>query len=233
VDLRAGTSGYSYPEWKGTFYPEDLPAREMLRFYGEKLPTVEINNTFHRMPTPTLLEGWAAQVPATFRFALKAPRRISHVKRLKDAAEDTEHLLRTAKTLEERLGVILFQLPPFQRKDLERLEAFVDLLAGGPRAAFEFRHASWFDDEVFGALRRRDCALCIADTGEEGAPPFVSTAGWGYLRLRRPEYSDAELDEWVGRVHAQPWSDAFVFFKHEDEGVGPALATKFLERARC
>jgi uncharacterized protein YecE (DUF72 family) len=233
VNLRVGTSGYSYPEWKGTFYPEDLPAKDMLRFYGGKLPAVEINNTFYRMPTASVLEGWAEQVPASFQFAIKASRRISHVKRLKDAGEETEYLLRTAATLGERLGVILFQLPPYQRKDVERLDSFLELLAGGPRAAFEFRHASWFDDDVFGALRRRDCALCVADTGEDDTTPFVSTAGWGYLRLRRPEYMDADLDGWVRQVRAQPWSDAFVFFKHEDEGAGPALAARFLERARC
>jgi uncharacterized protein YecE (DUF72 family) len=233
LNLRVGTSGYSYPEWKGTFYPEDLPAKEMLRFYGGKLPAVEINNTFYRMPTASVLEGWAEQVPASFKFALKASRRISHVKRLKDAGEETEYLLRTAKSLDERLGVILYQLPPYQRKDVERLESFLELLEGGPRAAFEFRHPSWFDEEVFGALRKRDCALCVADQGEDDAAPFVSTAGWGYLRLRRPEYTDAELDAWAKQVGSQPWSDAFVFFKHEDEATGPALAAKFLERARC
>ncbi|MGH2570193.1 MAG: DUF72 domain-containing protein [bacterium] len=233
MNLRVGTSGYSYPEWKGTFYPEDLPAKDMLRFYGGKLPAVEINNTFYRMPTASVLQGWAEQVPASFKFALKASRRISHVKRLKDAGEEMEYLLRTAKSLEERLGVILYQLPPYQRKDVERLESFLELLVGGPRAAFEFRHASWFDDDVFGALRRKDCALCVADTGEDDATPFVSTAGWGYLRLRRPEYTDAELDDWAKKTSSQQWSDAFVFFKHEDEGVGPALAARFLERARC
>jgi uncharacterized protein YecE (DUF72 family) len=180
-----------------------------------------------------VLEGWAEQVPASFKFALKASRRISHVKRLKDAGEETEYLLRTAKSLDERLGVILYQLPPYQRKDVERLESFLELLDGGPRAAFEFRHASWFDDDVFSALRKKDSALCVADTGEDDTTPFVSTAGWGYLRLRRPGYTDAELDAWAKQVCSQPWSDAFVFFKHEDEGAGPALAAKFLERARC
>ena len=203
MNLLAGTSGYSYKEWKGSFYPEDLAAKDMLRFYGGKLPAVEINATFYRMPSTSVL----------------------------DAAEETGYLLDTSKALGERLGVILFQLPPYLKKDVERLEEFLALLDGGPRAAFEFRHASWHDDEVWAALRARDCALCVADTGDADATPFVSTASWGYLRLRAPEYSDAELDAWAERVGSQSWSDAFVFFKHEDEGAGPALAAKFLERA--
>jgi len=231
LNLRVGTSGYSYPEWKGSFYPENLAAKDMLRFYGGKLPAVEINNTFYRMPKASVLEGWAEQVPGSFRFALKASRRITHMKRLQDAGEETAYLLATAKTLDERLGVLLFQLPPYQKKDVERLAAFLELLDGGPPAAFEFRHASWFDDDVYEALRRKECALCIADTGDDGDPPFVSTAPFGYLRLRRPDYSDADLDGWAKRVASQPWSDAFVFFKHEDEGAGPALAARFLERA--
>jgi len=231
VNLLAGTSGYSYQEWKGSFYPDGLAAKDMLRFYGGQLPAVEINATFYRMPRTSVLEGWAEQVPDTFRFALKASRRITHLKRLKDAAEETGYLLDTSKALGERLGVILFQLPPFLKKDVERLEEFLALLDGGPRAAFEFRHASWHDDDVWAALRARDCALCVADIGDADATPFVSTASWGYLRLRAPEYPDAELEAWAERVGSQGWSDAFVFFKHEDEGAGPALAAKFLERA--
>jgi len=231
MNLCVGTSGYSYKEWKGSFYPEDLAAKDMLRYYGERLPAVEINNTFYRMPKTSVLEAWADQVPDTFRFSLKASRRITHMKRLKEAAEETDYLLRTSKALSERLGVILFQLPPYMKKDVERLEGFLDHLTDETRAAFEFRHASWFDDEVFAALRRRNCAICVADTGEESSTPMVSTASWGYLRLRRPEYSDAELAEWGKQVSTQGWSDAFVFFKHEDEGAGPALATKFLELA--
>jgi uncharacterized protein YecE (DUF72 family) len=231
VNLCVGTSGYSYKEWKGSFYPEKLAAKDMLRCYGEKLPSVEINSTFYRMPTASVLEGWAEQVPGSFRFALKASRRITHVKRLKDAADETSYLLTTAKTLGDRLGVILFQLPPYMKKDVERLEEFLPLLAGGPRAAFEFRHPTWFEDDVYDTLRRSDCALCVADTGDDKSVPMESTASWGYLRLRAPEYSDAEIDEWVRQVTTQAWSDAFVFFKHEDEGAGPALAAKFLERS--
>jgi len=229
--LCVGTSGYSYKEWKGSFYPEDLAAKDMLRYYAERLPAVEINNTFYRLPKESVLESWAEQVPDGFRFSLKASRKITHLKRLKEADDETEYLLRVSKTLKERLGVILFQLPPFLRKDVERLEGFLALLDDGTRAAFEFRHASWLDDEVFEALRKRNCALCVADTGEEPEIPMVATASWGYLRLRRPDYSEGEIAEWAKKVGAQEWSDAFVFFKHEDEGAGPKLATKFLEAA--
>ena len=181
-----GTSGYSYKEWKGHFYPEDLAADQMLRFYATKLPAVEINNTFYRLPKASVLENWAEQVPGDFRFALKASRRITHLKRLKEADEETDYLLRTVQTLGDRLGVILFQLPPYLKKDLPRLQQFLELLDDTTRAAFEFRDESWFDDEVFDALRQHGCALCLSDVDDEPAPELVSTAGWGYFRLRRP-----------------------------------------------
>jgi uncharacterized protein YecE (DUF72 family) len=194
---------------------------------------VEINNTFYRLPKAEVLAAWGGRVPASFRFALKASRRITHIKRLKDAGDETAHLLRTAATLAERLGPLLFQLPPTLRKDVTRLERFLDLLPDGTRAAFEFRHASWLDDDVVGVMRARRCALCVADVEDVPEPQLVDTAGWGYLRLRRPDYSADDLDVWAQRLRAQPWREAFVFFKHEGEGVGPRLAGQFLERARA
>ncbi len=224
-----GTSGFSYKEWKGSFYPEDLPAEEMLRFYAGRLPAVEINNTFYRMPKAELLASWAEQVPDGFRFVLKASQRITHFKRLKDVSEEVGYFLRVAATLGDRLGPILFQLPPNLKKDLPRLSEFLDLLPAATRAALEFRHASWFEDDVFEALRRRGAALCVAED-EDLAAPLVSTAGWGYLRLRRPDYGEAEVQAWADRVRAQAWDEAYVFFKHEDAGTGPRLAAQMLSR---
>jgi uncharacterized protein YecE (DUF72 family) len=223
----AGTSGYAYKEWKGPFYPEKLPQDQMLRFYGERFSTVEINNTFYRMPSEKLLLNWAAQVPETFAFVLKASQRITHQKRLHEVGEELGYFLRTASVLGSRLGPTLFQLPPNFKKDLPRLNAFLDLLPHRWRAAMEFRHASWRDDEVYDALRRRGVAWCVADT-EEDAAPVVTTADWGYLRLRREGYAADDLARWAESVLAQPWRDAFVFFKHEDAGAGPALARAFL-----
>lgn len=231
MNLCVGTSGYSYKEWKGSFYPDDLAADQMLRHYATQLPAVEINNTFYRLPKAGVLETWAGQVPATFRFAIKASRRITHMKRLKDAGEETGYLLRTAATLGERLGVILFQLPPFLKKDLPRLESFTELLAGGARSVFEFRHPSWFEDDVLACLKSHGCALCLSDTDDGEDAPLVPTAGFGYLRLRRSEYTKADLAAWAGRIRQQPWDEAYVFFKHEDEGAGPRLAGQFLDVA--
>jgi uncharacterized protein YecE (DUF72 family) len=229
--LLAGTSGFSYPAWKGSFYPKELPAARFLGHYAQRLPAVEINNTFYRMPRKELLEKWAAEVPDTFTFALKAPQLITHRKRLREPGDALSDFFGTAAALGGRLGPALFQLPPNQRKELQRLREFLAQLPAGHRAAFEFRHESWFDEEVYAALRESAAALCVSDTGEEGRPaPVVPTAGWGYLRLRRPDYSDADLDEWARRIATQPWSDAFVFFKHEDAGRGPALAEALLRR---
>ncbi len=224
----AGTSGFSYKEWKGSFYPEDLPADEMLSFYAGRLPAVEINNTFYRMPKPALLSAWAGQVPPEFRFVLKASQRITHRKRLKEAGDEVAYFFQTASTLGDRLGPTLVQLPPNLKKDLPRLEAFLGVLPAGARAAFEFRHASWFEDDVFEALRRSGAALCVAED-EELATPLVATAGWGYLRLRRQDYDDAAVSAWAEKVRGQSWGEAYVFFKHEDAGAGPRLAAKLLE----
>lgn len=222
----AGTSGFSYDGWTGTFYPEDLPANERLRYYATKLPAVEINNTFYRMPKPELLAGWAAQVPETFQFALKASQRITHIKRLKDTSEEVRYLVGAARHLGGRLGPILFGLPPNLKKDLPRLDAFLALLPSDVKAAFEFRNPTWLDEEVFALLRSARAALCVAQD-EKGETPLVATAPWGYLRLRREDYAAADLEAWATRVCAQPWSEAFVFFKHEEAGAAPELARKF------
>lgn len=223
-----GTSGFSYKEWKGRFYPEKFPADQMLRFYASRFLTVEMNNTFYRTPSEKVLLDWAADVPDAFTFAIKAPRRITHDKRLKDTSEETAYFLKTVTVLGTRLGPTLFQLPPNMKKDLPRLHAFLELLPNRWRAAFEFRHASWYDDQVFTALRARDAALCVADIGEEGDAPFVATASWGYVKLRRVEYDEASLRKWSADIQAQPWSDAFVYFKHEDAATGPRLAADFV-----
>jgi uncharacterized protein YecE (DUF72 family) len=232
MNLYVGTSGYSYKEWKGTFYPEKLPDKQMLHFYGEHFRSVEINNTFYRMPKASVLEAWAAEVPADFKFVLKASQRITHFQRLKDAGESLSYLLDVAGVLKERLGPLLFQLPPNLEKDAARLRNFLALLPPNRRLAFEFRHQSWFDDETFGILRDHSAVLCIAEAENELEIPFVSTADWGYLRLRRSHYGDLELKTWGNRVREQRWQDAFVFFKHEDEGKGPQMAKRFLELAR-
>jgi uncharacterized protein YecE (DUF72 family) len=229
MNLYVGTSGYAYKEWKGTFYPEDLPDKQMLRFYGERFRSVEINNTFYRMPKPSVLEAWAAEVPPDFKFVLKASQRITHMQRLKDAGDSVSYLLKVAGTLKERLGPLLFQLPPYLQKDLTRLRDFLGLLPADCRAAFEFRHQTWFAPDIFDLLREHRAVLCIAEAENDLEIPFESTADWGYLRLRRPDYGDPELKNWGERVRQQNWRDAFIFFKHEEEGKGAAMAKRFLE----
>jgi uncharacterized protein YecE (DUF72 family) len=225
--LQVGTSGFSYDAWRGSFYPGDLPGTEMLRFYARHLSAVEINNTFYRMPKPALLEGWAAQVPSDFVLALKAPRRITHIKKLRDVADDVAYLDKVAAALGDRRGPILFQLPPYLRKDVALLRDFLALLPAEQRAAIEIRHPSWLDDEVYEALRAARVALCVADAGEEFDAPLLATAPFGYLRLRRQDYDEAMLASWAERIRTQPWQDVMVFFKHEDAGIGPALAARF------
>lgn len=228
MQLLAGTSGYSYKEWKGPFYPDKLPADQMLHFYAERLRTVEINNTFYRMPAESVLSQWSEQVPADFAFALKAPQRISHHKRLREAESDMLEFLRRAAVLGGKLGPVLIQLPPQLRKDLPRLEAFLAPLPERPRMAFEFRHASWLDDAVCDALRSRGAIWCVADT-DQGETPVVATADCGYLRLRREQYDEPDLQAWVERIAVQPWTHAFVYFKHEDAGLGAKFAQRFNE----
>ena len=231
MNLLVGTSGYSYKEWKGTFYPEKIPAKEMLHYYGERLSTVEINATFYRMPQPSMLANWKEQVPPTFRFALKAPQRITHFKRLNETDEETKYFFEAASVLADQLGVVLFQLPPNMKKDLPRLETFLAQLPLATRAAFEFRHPTWFDDDVLDLLRNQNRALCVSDTDDMPTTHIDKTADWGYLRLRRVQYSEENLTEWLGRIRNQNWQETYLFFKHEDAGTGPKLAAQFLELA--
>ena len=225
--VRTGTSGFSYPAWEGHFYPPGTKRPDMLSFYAGKLGAVEINNTFYRMPKADLLERWRDSVPESFRFVLKASRRITHHQRLRDAGDSVEYLFDTAKVLGEQLGPFLFQLPPYLRRDDDRLAAFLEGLPAGMRAAFEFRHASWFDDAVFALLEEAGAALCVADAGGDHDAPLEATTDFGYLRLRREDYDEAALRSWADRIRRQPWRETYVFFKHEDEGAGPRMAARF------
>jgi uncharacterized protein YecE (DUF72 family) len=227
TNLLVGTSGYSYKEWKGSFYPEKLAAKDMLSYYAGRLNSVELNNTFYRMPQRTMVESWKTQVPEVFRFSVKASQRITHFKRLKEATEETKYMLDTVSVLEDRLGVVLFQLPPNMKKDLERLETFLSNLPSAVRATFEFRHPTWFDDDILELLRQHNRALCVSDTDDLPVNRIDKTADWGYLRLRRVSYSNDELVEWKKRIKAQQWKTTFVFFMHEDEATGPKLAAEF------
>lgn len=231
MTVYAGTSGFSYKEWKGSFYPEKLPAKDMLSYYATRLHAVEINNTFYRLPKKELLESWKEQVPSEFRFSVKASQRITHFKRLKDVQQESSYLLETVAALEDRLGPVLFQLPPNMKKDLERLEVFVKDLPKGTRAAFEFRHPTWLDDDVLQVLSSGNHALCISDTDDVPVSHIDKTADWGYLRLRRENYSKENLKHWLKEMGKQKWTDTFVFFKHEDEGSGPKLAAEFMRLA--
>jgi uncharacterized protein YecE (DUF72 family) len=224
--IRAGTSGFSYKEWKGPFYPEKIPAKDMLGYYAERLSTVEINNTFYRMPKRSMLEGWVEKVPDDFVFVLKASRKITHSGKLSGVEESVAYLWDAARVLGPHLGPILFQLPPFLKKDVARLREFTAILPSDMRAAFEFRHDSWFDDDTYDALRDAGSALCLADTEKTEDLQIVSTTDWGYLRLRREDYADGDLRTWKKAIEAQPWNEAFVFFKHEDEGAAPRLAKR-------
>ena len=230
--LLAGTSGYSYKEWVGAFYPDKLPASAMLRYYAERFPTVEINNTFYRMPAEDLLKRWAGEVPDGFTFALKAPQRITHIKRLKEVGADVAEFIRRAGVLGEKLGVFLFQLPPFLKKDAGRLRDLLAALPAGVRAAVEFRHDSWFDDEVYGILRERGAALCVVDD-DDGETPFVVTSDDLYMRLRRTDYDEDALHRWIDRIAAQPLERVCVYFKHEDEAHAPRFAATFAELWRA
>jgi len=229
MQLRAGSSGFSYKEWKGPFYPEKLPNKDMLEYYAARLSTVEINSSFYRMPKREVLTGWAEKVSDDFMFVLKASRRITHNSRLKESSYDSvEYLWSVATALGPHLGPILFQLPPNSKKNVERLVSFMNVLPRGLRAAFEFRNETWFDEDVYEALREAGHALCLADVDDTETPAIVSTTDWGYLRLRRDDYSDDVLKRWLSAIHEQPWNEAFVFFKHEDEGAAPRLATRLL-----
>jgi uncharacterized protein YecE (DUF72 family) len=227
-----GTSGYNYPEWRGTFYPEKFSTAKMLAYYAERFPTVEINYTFYRMPTEKLLAGWAAGTPDSFSFTLKAPRRITHDAKLQRCEDLGEAFCTTSQTLGPKLATLLFQLPPNFKKDVAVLQAFLALLPAGTRAAFEFRHASWFDPDVLAALRARKVALCIADSEKLHAPVEV-TADYAYFRLRDEGYQQADIERWAQTVRQLPdVTDAFVYFKHEEQGLGPDFARRFVEAVK-
>ncbi|RJQ23974.1 MAG: DUF72 domain-containing protein [Nitrospiraceae bacterium] len=230
MKIHVGTSGYGYKEWKGKFYPEKISPKEMLRFYSERLRTVEINNTFYHMPTEGVLSSWSEQVPGDFIFAFKAPQVITHLKRLRNADVETEYLFRTLSVLGGKLGPVLFQFPGSFHADYPALKEFIDLIPD-MSCAFEFRHPSWQDAAILELLRERGHSLCIADTDENPASGIISTAVWGYLRLRRSDYTDAGLSQWMEKILSQKWKKAFVFFKHEEEAKGPEMAMRFRELA--
>jgi uncharacterized protein YecE (DUF72 family) len=230
AQLLAGTSGFSYKEWRGSFYPEKLKEAEMLAYYADRFETVELNNTFYRLPSEKSLVQWSSQVPAGFQFALKASRIITHIRRLRDIAEPLEYLCTVTAALGNARGPLLFGLPPNMKLDPDRLRQLLVLIPRDVRAAIEFRHESWHADTVFDMLREHGVALCIAHTAE-AETPFVATTSWGYLRLRREAYDEADLIEWRRRIARQQWTDAFVYFKHEDAGTGPRLAREFLDVA--
>ena len=225
-----GTSGYNYPEWRGSFYPEKFSTAKMLAYYAERFNTVEVNYTFYRMPTPALLDKWSKGTPEDFTFTLKAPRRITHDSKLQRVEELTQVFCTTAATLGPKLGVLLFQLPPTFKRDDKVFGEFVDLIPEGTRAAFEFRHVSWHDEAVFEALRRRNLALCIADS-EKMSTPVVGTADYSYFRLRDEGYQPADIEQWGSTISGLSGStDAYVYFKHEEQGKGPEFA-QILKRA--
>ena len=228
MKLYVGTSGYAYREWKRKFYPENLPAREMLRYYAGQFNSVEINGTFRRIPKTAVFKKWQEEVPSTFQFSLKAPQQITHIRRLKAVARPLAIFIKVARTMGDQLGPLLFQLPPNFKADVPLLKRFLKLIPADVRAAFEFRHESWLTEEVFELLRLKNAALCIAESHETIAIPFLATADWGYLRLRRDDYSAPSLRKVARNIKAQNWSEAFVYFKHEETGRGPKFAQKFL-----
>ena len=233
MKLFAGASGYSFKEWKGTFYPDKIKPEEMLAYYSQRLPTVEINNTFYRMPKTSVLEGWAATAPKEFRFAIKASRRITHMARLKiesNVAETLGFLYQNIVALGPKRGPTLFQLPPNMKKDLPRLNSFLALLPQGHCAAFEFRNDTWFDDEVYAALKGANAALVLSEREDNAPPPLVETTSWGYVRLRLETYSDADLAHWAKRLAATKWNETFVYFMHEP--TAPAYAKTLMELAK-
>ncbi len=228
-----GTSGYNYPEWKGSFYPADLATAKMLPYYAARFPTVEINYTFYRMPSEKAVSGWAAQTPSPYALTLKAPRRITHDSRLKDCADTVQAFCEVAALLGPKLGTLLFQLPPNLRKDVPRLSAFLESLPTGVRAAFEFRHESWFDDEVLKVLRDRNLALCVADSDRLSTPVHV-TADYAYFRLRDEGYTEDDIAQWADTIARETAGcrDVFVYFKHEEQGKGPAFARLLMDRLK-
>ena len=227
MNIYVGTSGFAHKEWEGKFYPEKISPKEMLRFYAERLNTVEINNTFYHMPKESVLTSWAEQVPRDFVFALKAPQVITHMKQLRNVFEQTEYLFRSLSVLEKKLGPILFQFPKSFHVDRPALEGFLPLIPGTASCAFDFRSPTWLEGGALDLLREKGCSWCIEDTDENPIEKIISTAPWGYLRLRRSDYTDADLSQWAERILLQKWERAFVYFKHEDEAKGAELAMHF------
>lgn len=232
MTLYVGTSGYSYKEWKGSFYPEKISASEMLSYYAARFPAVEVNNTYYRLPERSTVESWRKQTPKNFRFSVKAPRSITLYRRLKNVDAQTQQMLKTVSALEDRLGTLLFRMPDNMKKDLACLESFLKQLPADTPAAFDFRHPTWFNDDVRELLRSHNRVMVVSDTEELPAGDIDKTADWGYVRLRRVRYSKADLTAWSKRIKAQNWKNTFVFFKHEDEGTGPKLAAQFINLGR-
>jgi uncharacterized protein YecE (DUF72 family) len=231
MQFLVGTSGYSYKEWKGSFYPEKLSGKRMLNYYSQRFSTVEINSTFRRFPSASTVESWAQQVPDSFRFVLKARQTITHFRRLQNAEEQIDDFINLASLLKERQGALLFQLPPNFKKDIRRLEAFLKYIDGRAAIVLQFQHESWFDDEVYSCLRSHSAALCSVDDEGPSCDKVISTAKWGYVRLRLEAYTDKQLHVWIERIRSQDWDKVYVFFKHEDVGAGPTLAARFVELA--
>ncbi len=229
MNIWIGTSGFQYAEWKGTFYPEDLSTARMLPYYAERLSTTEINYTFRRIPSAKSIQTWWAATPERFKFSLKAPQKVTHFAKLQNCGDTLRYFYQVISDLEAKLGVVLFQLPPAFKKDASLLATFLEDVPPGMRAAFEFRHASWFDDEIFNLLKSKNIALCLADS-ENLATPIFATADYGYLRLRREDYQAADVARWAETIKTQKdnWSDAFVYFKHEESGIGPKLAMELV-----
>jgi uncharacterized protein YecE (DUF72 family) len=230
MKLFAGASGYSFKEWKGSFYPADMKPEGMLAFYSERLPTVEINNTFYRMPKTDMLENWARTTPPAFRFAIKASRRITHFAHLKpESADSVAFLYRALDALGDKRGPVLFQLPPVMKKDVARLRDFLQFLPADHRAAFEFRNETWFADDVYTALKDAGASLCFSEREDNAPPPLVETAPWGYVRLRLETYADADLGHWAQRLASTQWGDVYVYFMHEP--TAPAYAQSLMRMA--
>lgn len=230
MQLHVGTSGFGYKEWKGKFFPEEIKPGEMLRFYAARFGAVEINNSFYALPKATTIEGWLKEAPTPFIFGLKAPQKITHIHRLKpDAADILQAFLKIADLLGSQLGPLLFQLPPNFKADLPRFREFLAVLPRNYKVTFEFRHASWLTREVFEMLREHNAALCVAEAEDTIEIPLEATAHWGYLRLRRLDYTRADLKRWADRIRALPWKETFIFFKHEEQALGPKFAAEFME----
>jgi uncharacterized protein YecE (DUF72 family) len=227
MNIHVGTSGFAHKEWKGKFYPEKISPKDMLRFYAGRLNTVEINNTFYHMPKESVLKSWAEQVPDDFVFALKAPQVITHIKQLRNVFEETEYLFKSLSILDRKLGPLLFQFPKSFRANVPALEDFLPLIPAGAACAFDFRSPTWLEAGAPDLLRKKGCSWCIEDTDENPVQEIISTAPWGYLRLRRSDYTDADLSQWAERIFSQKWERAFVYLKHEDEAKGAELAMRF------